>query len=449
MCTANTKPSDCNSVFVMEKNSTNRLKNAKEKSKTSKRSRRNFLSASVAAGVTVTAGCMGNGNGDEGNPIKIGDLSPRTGTAAPYGIPKHTAAQLAVQEKNANGGLLGREIELIDPDPETNNQRYQELVQEMILEDQVDMIVGTVLGAAREAIRPILGENQQLGFYTQQYSGGICDQYMFSTGPDPDQQMGPMIPYMMDRFGDDVYIVAADYNFGRNSAAVAERLIQEEGGEVLDSEFIPLEVSDFSTTINRINSEDPDWIMHLLVGDAHMNFFTERLSADVNIPIASTLTFGLTYEHLVTEPPTMENVYSCIPWYQELSNDIESAQQFVSDMNQVRELDYVNNSSVNHYLAYQYYFEAVEEAETVEQEEVALALETGDMRVDAPYGESVRMDRTHSSTHHMRLATATEDHEIDFVQEFGEIEPEFIQQNCALGTDESSWDDPITEWIRG
>ena len=109
----------------------------------------------------------------------------------------------------------------------------------------------------------------------------------------------------------------------------------------------------------------------------------------------------------------------------------------------------MNNSSVNHYLAYQYYFEAVEEAETVEQEEVALALETGDMRVDAPYGESVRMDRTHSSTHHMRLATATEDHEIDFVQEFGEIEPEFIQQNCALGTDESSWDDPITEWIRG
>ncbi|MGQ4554594.1 ABC transporter substrate-binding protein [Halobellus sp. GM3] len=411
-------------------------------------SRRTFLKYTAAGvGMAGIAGCTGGGGGSDGSgPIKIGDLSPRTGVASIYGIAKHRAAELAVEQQNEDGGLLDREIELIDPDPQTDNQKYKNLTQELILDEQVDMLAGTVLGAAREAIRPIIRENKQLTFVSQQYSGGLCDEYFFSTGPNPTQQMSQMIPYMIENFGTDVYIPAADYNFGRNSAARARAYIEEAGGNVVGEEFVPLSVSDFTSTINRINSEDPDWIMHLLVGNNHQNFFSQMESSGVNIPMGSTLAMALTYDHLVLDPPAMEDVYSCMAYFEELPSDRNK--EFVEAMKAESDIRYVNQSASNHYEAYQYYFAAVEEAGTTDQQTVAETLESGDITVQVPEGE-IRMTEVHESTHNVRLARATAEHEIEFLEEYGNMEPTWLAERCPLGpSDESTWDDPVTEWIQ-
>jgi branched-chain amino acid transport system substrate-binding protein len=406
----------------------------------------------AAAGAITTglSGCAGvtggSGGGSDGGPIKIGDLSPRTGTAALYGIPKRRAAQLAVQQQNEDGGLLGREIELLDPDPQTDNQRYKTLTQELILEDEVDMLAGTVLGSEREAIRPIIAQNKQLLFVSSQYSGGLCDQYVFNTGADPTQQMNPLIPYMIENFGSDVYIVAADYNFGRNSAARAETYVDREDGTIVGEEFIPLSVSDFTSTINNISSADPDWIMHLLVGDNHVNFFKQIEATGSEAPIGSTLALAEAYEHKSLEPPVMSDVYSCMAYFQEVPSDRN--REFVRQMQANEDVQYVNQTSNFHYQAYQYYFEAVEAAGTTDQQAVCEALETGDITVQAPEGE-IRMTGAHSSTHNMRLGRATSSHDIEFVDSWNDVEPTWLQERCTLGpSDESTWDDPRTEWIR-
>lgn len=393
-----------------------------------------------------SGGGGGSGSGGSESPVKIGDLSPRTGVASIYGIAKHRAAELAVQEQNEAGGLLGREVELIDPDPQTDNQRYKNLTQQLILEDNVDMLAGTVLGAAREAIRPIIDQNKQLTFVSQQYSGGLCDEYFFNTGPNPTQQMSRMIPYMIENFGENVYIPAADYNFGRNSAARATTYIEDAGGTVVGEEFVPLSVSDFTSTINRINSSEPDWIMHLLVGNNHQNFFSQLQSSDVNIPIGSTLAMALTADHKVLEPPAMEDVYSCMAYFEELPG--ERNQEFVEAMKAGADIQYVNQSASNHYEAYKYYFAAVEEAGTTEQREVASTLESGDITIQVPEGE-IRMTEVHESTHNVTLARATAEHEIEFLEEYGSMEPTWLAERCSLGpSDESTWDDPQTEWIQ-
>jgi hypothetical protein len=95
------------------------------------------LGGGAAIGIGSIAGCSGVIGGSEG-PIKIGDLSPRTGPGSPYGIPKHAAANLAVQEFNENGGILGREVELLDPDPQSDPDRTSQLARQFILEDEVD-----------------------------------------------------------------------------------------------------------------------------------------------------------------------------------------------------------------------------------------------------------------------------------------------------------------------
>lgn len=409
-------------------------------------SRRNFLKTSLLGGtsaaLTSISGCTGViGGGDD--IIKIGDLSPRTGPGAPYGIPKHAAAQLAVKEFNDNGGILGREVELLDPDPQSDPNRTSQLAKKFILEDEVDTIMGTVLGSSREAIRPLMAEHKMLLWLSATYSGGMCDQFVFNTGPDPTQQMSPMVPYMMDKFGSDVYTMAADYNFGRNSAARAKSIIEENGGTVVGEEFVPLSVSDFSSSINRITNEDPDWIMHLLVGGAHQSFFEQLESTGVHKPIGSTLAMGLTWDHITLEPPVMEDTHSCMVAFEELNT--EKHKDFVSRIRDVNpDLPYVNQDAVNHYEAYQYWAKAVEQTGTTDRQEVAEALEAGDITLDYP--ENVRMTPVHSSTHDMHLARAEQDHTLNFLETFKNVEPSWLQERCEL-PDGSTWDDPITTWI--
>jgi len=409
--------------------------------------RRNFVRSTAAVGSALAlGGCLGGSGGGGEDPIKIGDLAPRTGASSIYGQAKYRAAKLIVQRQNENGGLLGRDIELIAEDSQSDIERYKNLTNKLILEDQVDFLTGAVNSSAREAIRPVLAENKQLSAYTTQYEGGVCDQYMFVTGPTPDQNLAPLIPYMMENFGDSVYIAAADYNYGHVAADVATEMIESRGGEVVGEEFIPLSVSDFTSTINRMNSEEPDWMMHFLVGGNHQNFFSQQHSAGLDLPIGSPMAFASTYDHLTIEAPAMSNVYGCSTYVEELPGDAN--QQHVEALKGGEpEIRYANAPHYNHWMAYRYYFDAVEEAGTTDQAEVMRVIESGDFTVDTPLGTTQTMSRVHSPSLDMYMFTANEDHELEIIDDFSGLEPSTLLEECEVGTDASTWDDPISEFL--
>jgi branched-chain amino acid transport system substrate-binding protein len=114
---------------------------------------------------------------DEG-PIKIGWLGDRTGDFAVVGVQKYNAAQLAVKEINDKGGVLGRQLELVSEDAQSDNRRYQEMARKLILQDKVDVLHAGFTSASREAIRPIIDQNKMIYFYNNQYEGGVCDSWV-------------------------------------------------------------------------------------------------------------------------------------------------------------------------------------------------------------------------------------------------------------------------------
>ena len=203
-------------------------------------SRRSLL-ASGAAGIGAAfAGCSGNGgngNGGGGGPT-VGILEDRSGNFQLNGTSKWQATRLAIEEINEDGGLLGEEIEIVDPDPQSDNSRYQELTERLILQDQVDALWAGYSSATREAIRPIINENEQLYFYTTQYEGGVCDNTIFPVGATARQQLGIVTPYLAEEFGDDIYIIAADYNFGQLSGDWVNVLAQENDYNIVGEEYI-------------------------------------------------------------------------------------------------------------------------------------------------------------------------------------------------------------------
>ena len=119
-------------------------------------SRRNFLRNTAIGGMSLaTPSLVGSIARAADGPIKIGSLHDLAGPLAATGEPMVYAVQLAVEEINAAGGLLGRELELVNYDTQSNIQLYSQFAQQLAVRDKVDVIHGGITSASREAIRPI------------------------------------------------------------------------------------------------------------------------------------------------------------------------------------------------------------------------------------------------------------------------------------------------------
>ena len=412
--------------------------------------RRDFVKATGAgaAGAGLT-GCLGGGGGGgSGDGPTVGIIEDRSGNFGLVGYPKWASTRLAIEEINANGGILGEEIEIFDPDPQSDNTRYQQLVEQAIQQENVDALWAGYSSATREAIRPIINRNEQLYFYTTQYEGGVCDHNIFSVGATARQQLGIVIPYMIENFGPDAYTIYADYNFGQLSEDWARIILDENDGNLLGEEAIPLENTDFGSTINRIQENDPDFIISMLVGANHEAFYSQRLSAGItDIPIATSTNMAQGYGHRRLEAPSMENVHCGVNYVEEV--DTPASNEYVDAMyNRFDDLEYVNQEGQNNYFSVYMWKEAVEEAGTFDQQAVKEVLQQG-REIDAPEGTIELNGATHHMTHNMRIMRADENHDIDFPGGTEIIEPSFLEEDIGCNLPENPEETQYTPFGEG
>src|ERR1700760_1169487 len=226
------------------------------------------------------------------DPIKLGVLEDQSGDFAAATIGKVHAIQLATEEINKAGGIMGRQIELVTYDTQSDNTRYQEFMRRVLRRDKVDAVFAGFSSASREAYRPIVDQFNGFVFYNNQYEGGVCDAHMIVTGAVPEQQFSTLIPWMMEKFGKKVYTIAADYNFGQISAEWVRNIVKQNGGTMAGEEFIPLGVSQFASTIQNIQKAKPDFLVTLLVGTAQSSYYEQALAANLHVPMASSVNVG-------------------------------------------------------------------------------------------------------------------------------------------------------------
>ena len=112
-----------------------------------------------------------------------------------YGKPMVDTTKLAVEEINAGGGLLGRQIDLKMYDPQSTIQFYTQYATQAAASDKADVVHAGITSASREAIRPTLGRFRSLYFYNTLYEGGVCDRNTFCTGSTPAQTVEKLVPY--------------------------------------------------------------------------------------------------------------------------------------------------------------------------------------------------------------------------------------------------------------
>ena len=357
--------------------------------------RRQFLGTGIAlaGGVYVLPTSV-----SANTPIKLGSILDVSGIFDAYGRPMDMAMRLAVDEINADGGLLGREVQVVSYDTQSDIALYTQYAQQLTRRDQVDVVHGGILSASREAIRQIMRRSKTLYFYNVLYEGGVCDRNIFINGVTPAQQVEALVPYAMGKSGNKVYILAADYNYGQNTARWIQKFVADNGGETVAVDYFPLDVSDFGSTIAKIQSVAPDLVFAPLVGGAHLSFFRQWAAAGMNdrIPLAST-TMGVGNEHKVLTPEEGNRIMVAYNYSQELDTPANNAfkekwSEAYGDSNLIHEI------AVSNYQGIMTWAEAVRQAESIERDELIAVLEAG-LSIDGPAGK-ITVD---SKTHHAVL----------------------------------------------
>ena len=354
------------------------------------------------------------GSGSD-EPITLAVLENRSGKFAELGTSKWQASLLAIEELNQNGGILGREIEVIDPDPKSDVDRYQQLVTDILADEDPDAIWAGYASSEREVVRPLIDAARQLYFYTTQYEGGVCDRYTFPVGATARQQLGTVLPYLVTEYGPKVFTIAADYNFGHLSADWVDILAAEHGAEVVGKEFAPLSQTSFESLVGKVEAADPDFIMSMLVGDNHAKFFEAKANRGLSIPVGTSTAMAQAFEHNRYEPPAFTDVHVGVNYMEELSTPAN--ERFVQRFYEMfPDADYINQEAQNNYVSIHLYAKAVEAAGTTDQAAVIEQLESG-LTFDAPEGTVTLDGATHHLDHTMRIARADENHDLEF---FGE-----------------------------
>ena len=264
------------------------------------------------------------------------------------------------------------------------------------------MLIGGITSASREAIRPIVDRTTTPYFYTNQYEGGVCDASMISIGAVPEQQFSTLIPWMIEKYGKKVYIIAADYNFGQISAEWKRKIVKELGGEMVGEEFIPLGVSQFAQTIQNIQKAKPDWMLTINVGAAQASFFEQAAAAKLNLPMGSSIKVRLGFEHKRFKPPALNNMYATANWFEEIdtpeANDFKKRwkAKFPNEL-------YINDMGYNAYNAVYMYKTLVEKAKSIKLDDMRKVIATGEACIDAPEGQVCIDPKSQHTSHRMRL----------------------------------------------
>lgn len=403
-------------------------------------SRRKFLKASSAIAGTAMLGGISRSYAADG-PIHVASMFDVTGGLSIYGLPEMNVSRMAIQSINKNGGVLGRQVKLHEYDTQSKIELYSRFAQEIGVNDDISVVVGCITGASREAARPILSKNNKLLFFPSVDEGGECDKFTFMQGSDILQMSTPLVDWAVKNAGNKFYVVAADYIYGHVATAWNKKLVEQVGGTIEGVEFIPLDVSDFGSTIRKIQSAQPTVIMSNLVGGNHMAFYRQFAAAGLNRNIAIVSpSFGLANEQLVLAPEETDGIVVSYSYFETLPYPENKA--FVANYRrQYPDAGPLMDLPAQVWIGWHQWKDAVEAAGTTEINAVVAAMESG-IPFHGPSGR-VLMDATsHRNIQDINLAQVNSKREYQILETRRQVQPATTvpgSESCDLvGKDKNS-----------
>lgn len=222
---------------------------------------RRYMMGILAAGVAAPAVVRAQDTG----PLKIGGMLPLSGSASIEGRQIIQGLQFAVEEVNAKGGILGRRIELVMEDDESNSTKGVTAVRRLIEREKVPFIIGTYASAVAAAASkvsaeykvPMLSGGSTGAIATDQNTPG--DPWFFRSWPDSNGQGEDTAKAIVQKFKKTkVSIVHDNTNYGLTLAEQVTKVVTGVGGSIVSRDGYNAGEQDFSSMLTRLRSLRPE-----------------------------------------------------------------------------------------------------------------------------------------------------------------------------------------------
>jgi ABC-type branched-subunit amino acid transport system substrate-binding protein len=234
------------------------------------------------AGATLFAPPFIKARGEE--PVKIGLDNPLTGTYAAVGKNELVGCQLAIEQINAKGGILGRQVQLLVEDSTSGEAGTAvQKARKLIERDQVNFLVGNVNSALALAMAGVSYEKGILhivpGGHTDGITGASCHWNVFRVCNTTTMEANAVTSALIKNVGKKWYYITPDYAFGHTLQDALEKAAAKMGGTKVGGDLTPLATTDFSSYLIKAQSANPDIIMFLVQGDDMINAPSRRCSS--------------------------------------------------------------------------------------------------------------------------------------------------------------------------
>ncbi len=375
--------------------------------------------AALLAGLALAALLPAAAQAAEKKPIVIAvpvGLSGVNSVVAPAVV---QSAELAVEELNAKGGILGRPVKLVVLDDESGPAGAVKAFNTAIRQHKADVIITMEPSAARNAGAPIAERAKVPFIYTSFYEGGACGKYLFVNAWVPEQVVPPLVKFLTEeKKVKRWFAVGSDYAFGRGMIEAAKKTIKEMGGTIIGEEYQPLQQSDWTAIISKIRAAGPDGIIYSTSGGGpNIDFLKQLKAAGLNLPIGS-----LSIDELTAEAGgnAAEGVYYTGDYFTALDNPENKA--FLAAMKKKfgANLKTPNSLSQQEYDGVHAYALAVEKAGTTDADKVIQVLPT--VVFKGPRGP-IQMNKQHHAPLPIYLAQVQADGKTKVLKDFGLIDP--------------------------
>lgn len=374
-------------------------------------------------------------------PILVGVLHSLSGTMAQSERGSVDACEFAIEEINAQGGLLGRRVESIVRDGSSSDAEFARQAERLIAEDGVSAIFGCCTSSSRKAVKQVVEQHNHLLVYSVNTEGVETSPNIVYVGGGPSQTFIPCVRWAyafkeMRSF----FLVGSDYIYPR----VVNRMLADEipriGGVVVGERYLPLGEIDVSELVHAIREANPDGIINTISGDTQIAFLRALKRSGVKAPQIAT---GVGEEEVRSVGGAIAaGDYSVATYFQSLptQRNREFVQKFHQRYGKTRAINAAMESS---YAAVKLWAQAVEQSG--ETDPVTAGNAMLGQQLDAPSGP-IRIDP--------RTRYAYRSYLIGRVQPDGEFEivlrgPPQVAPNPYPGPrSQAQWHD-VLEQLRG
>ncbi|MBC6481525.1 MAG: urea ABC transporter substrate-binding protein [Hormoscilla sp. GM7CHS1pb] len=407
--------------------------------------RRKFiLYSSAALGTSILLKACGGDPSSNSDTIKVGILHSLSGTMAISEQSVVDAEQLAIEEINAAGGVLGKQIQPIVEDGASDWPTFAEKARKLIDRDKVVAVFGCWTSASRKAVLPVFEEKKHMLWYPVQYEGQECSNNVFYTGAAPNQQIEPSVDWLLANKGKKFFLVGSDYVFPRTANTIIKAQLKAKGGTTVGEDYLPLGNTEVTAIITKIRQALPNGgtIYNTLNGDSNVAFFKQMQGAGLGPDKYPVMSVSIAEEEVKAIGVTyLKGHYAAWNYFQTVNTPANK--KFVEAFKAKYGQNRVTNDPMEAaYIGVYMWKQAVEKAGTAEDLEAVRKAAYG-LTFDAPEGK-VTMTPNHHLAKWVRIGKIRDDGMFEIVNSTkSAVDPipwnQFVAETKGFACD---WSDP-------